>query len=597
MHRNAADFPYKPDHLTAWLAQFAARRRAPIAPPTRRPATNQRWIPQAELSFFPKDFPAPKSGEKSALSAKDKLARISETFIDNEQSRLAFGRLDLMMRKRLRRDFRILVFTGETRTGKTRILSEFVCKHPPARETVPGGRRTRWPVLYLTGIPAPATVKGLCHVIFRQLGLATVGRCSIPKAVETTIRLIKDLGISMLVIDEAQVVCRANALEIRRISDFIKTLVRQKICQVVLAGTPKLKSFERFCRFVPQSHLRLRNFLAEEPERFEALIRSICTNLPLPCIIHPDDVELLDLISKSGAVGSIVGLFKSAAVRALAAGASRIEGIHFQSARDDFCGEGEEDFCEFDPRLLQEEEDFEGEPPNAVVSMFLKKKGDYLKARRTPLPIGLDPATGESLKGFMARLALANGLPSIRALLKLYEVPDYVGSSSYDQKNWVMAASAAAEVPWRQLAWSACLLAKGGDGKMRTRFMGKLCSSGVFHGSFRWCPLCLKEGSFHQAIWQLASLKVCVKHRVYLMTHCPRCCCEVGYQVPVDVCPTTAFDFRCGTRLDSMPARRCNWEDLKAGREVLQKFGLLKKDGTIGLRHPHAPRPEGHPAH
>lgn len=39
----------------------------------------------------------------------------------------------------------------------------------------------------------------------------------------------------------------------------------------------------------------------------------------------------------------------------------------------------------------------------------------------------------------------------------------------------------------------------------------------------RYCPLCLREGSYHRAIWDLAMLSVCPEHSVRLLERCPDC--------------------------------------------------------------------------
>jgi len=572
MDRTTGDFVSNPNHLRGWLARLNARLVAPgPIKKTQRPKRQRKWIPQGELSYFPKSV-NPERDNKPVSPSQNKLERISETFIDNDQSRLAFARLNLMLRKRQRRDYRILIFTGEPRTGKTRILTEFVCDHPPIREATLYGRRTRWPTLYLTGVPGPATVKGLCCAIFSQLGLTIQSQHSISRTVETTIDLIRALGVYMLVIDEAQVFYRATAPEVRRIGDFMRRLIRDKVCQVVLSGTPRLKNFDRHFRFVPKSYFRLRNFLDEEPERFEPLLGAICSHLPLPCVIRPDDTELLHLIASSGAVGSIIGLFKSASIRALSAGATRIERQHFRDARDDFGRADEADFDEFDgiPNSLDEPAD----ERNSVVGvpMVLRKTiGDYRKVRTSPLPISLDPKPGESIRGFLARLAQANYLLGIKTLLKLYGV-SYFENSTHDSQSWVSIAATAAEIPSTVLVPSARLITKPDAQGRKNKFLGAFLGKGAFRASFCWCPRCLQEGLFHRDIWQLDDLTVCVRHGVYLETCCPRCGCEPGFRSPIGKCPESCFGWRCGTQLGSVPPRRARAEDIKAGSNLLQKF-------------------------
>ena len=140
------------------------------------------------------------------------------------------------------------------------------------------------------------------------------------------------------------------------------------------------------------------------------------------------------------------------------------------------------------------------------------------------------PNPGESLPGYLMRVAHANGFASTRQL----------HSCLCDRSQGAL----------EELCARLCL-----DADERSRLFGVLPGHwnhdevplGLAATDFnqtckRWCPLCLREGSSLQGIWTLKLSCVCAHHGVWLHDACPRC---------DEVCGWTGTQYaRCGCQAD-----------------------------------------------
>lgn len=140
------------------------------------------------------------------------------------------------------------------------------------------------------------------------------------------------------------------------------------------------------------------------------------------------------------------------------------------------------------------------------------------------------PSAGESLPGYLMRVAQSNGFASTRQL-----------HSSLRGRN---------QGALDELCARLCL-----DADERSRLFGVLprhwnhdeVPLGLAATDFnqtckRWCPICLREGSFLQGSWTLKLSCACAHHGVWLHDVCPRC---------GDICGWAETQYaRCGCQAD-----------------------------------------------
>jgi hypothetical protein len=127
-----------------------------------------------------------------------------------------------------------IAVVGESRTGKSRVLEEFTDGHPIIRTD----EGLHIPVLSVTA-PSRPTVKSLAEVMLETM-LDELSRSgSESQKTQRVVRLMKECGTLMIIIDEFQhFVDKASDRVIYDSADWLKTLVDELRCVLVVAGLP-----------------------------------------------------------------------------------------------------------------------------------------------------------------------------------------------------------------------------------------------------------------------------------------------------------------------------------------------------------------------
>ncbi|SDR27817.1 DNA transposition protein, AAA+ family ATPase [Paraburkholderia fungorum] len=127
-----------------------------------------------------------------------------------------------------------LAIVGESRTGKSRLLEEFIDKHPMSRDE--DGMNI--PILKVTA-PSKPTVKSLAEIMLEAMLDELPGTGSEAQKTRRLARLMKECGTLMIVIDEFQhFVDKASDRVIHDAADWLKSLVDGTRCVLVVAGLP-----------------------------------------------------------------------------------------------------------------------------------------------------------------------------------------------------------------------------------------------------------------------------------------------------------------------------------------------------------------------
>lgn len=127
-----------------------------------------------------------------------------------------------------------IAVVGESRTGKSRVLEEFSADHPIIRND----EGLVIPILRVTA-PSKPTVKGMAETMLEGMKDQTLKSGTEGEKTRRLVRLLTECGTLMIIIDEFQhFVDKASDKVIYDSADWLKTLVDQLRCALVVAGLP-----------------------------------------------------------------------------------------------------------------------------------------------------------------------------------------------------------------------------------------------------------------------------------------------------------------------------------------------------------------------
>jgi hypothetical protein len=134
------------------------------------------------------------------------------------------------------------------------------------------------------------------------------------------------------------------------------------------------------------------------------------------------------------------------------------------------------------------------------------------------LVVRATPRTGESLRGFVLRIAQANGYCGIAPLLQLARLPPTFASRTSALQNFAELFDGLVDVDdlLTRSHWSS--IERG------SRYQNAMISPvdiNLAHPKI--CPICLKESGFARLVWDLRVAITCWRHGCYLLDHCSVC--------------------------------------------------------------------------
>lgn len=187
------------------------------------------------------------------------------------------------------------------------------------------------------------------------------------------------------------------------------------------------------------------------------------------------------------------------------------------------------------------------------------------------LPLRLCPVAGESLVGFLLRLAGHNSLTDVKWLVGMAEIPasDPKVLSRGRGLGKLSRITGIAETTLVDLAYWPLP-------RSQTWFFGHHLDRDLLTANHRrMCPLCMKEAAFHRAIWDLSIVTVCPVHGIRLIDRCPTCGRMLSWtSAPLSYCP-------CGADLTSTPNTSVLGDQLAGISEVYRVTGFLPGKPTI----------------
>lgn len=124
---------------------------------------------------------------------------------------------------------------GESRTGKSRLLEEFLTAHPSIR----GSEGLETPVVNIV-VPSKPSVKGVAAEILRALEDPLAHKGTEQDMTARLLVLLRKCNVRMLILDEGQHLVDKSSkyVLIHHVSDWLKNLLNQSKVVVVIAGLP-----------------------------------------------------------------------------------------------------------------------------------------------------------------------------------------------------------------------------------------------------------------------------------------------------------------------------------------------------------------------
>ncbi len=217
-----------------------------------------------------------------------------------------------------------LLIVGDTNNGKTMIIKRFLKFHPPDENL--SGNAIIAPVILIQAPPTPDEGR-FYNAILEHLFAPYKPNDRVDKKQAQVIRILKTIGLKMLIIDEIQHILAGNMNKQRQFLNVIKFLGNELMIPIVAVGT---KDAFRAIQTDPQLSNRFEPALLPHWDidtEFLQLLASFEKILPLKKPSNLTNKELaLNILSKSeGTIGEISSFLTLAAIEAIKNGQEYID--------------------------------------------------------------------------------------------------------------------------------------------------------------------------------------------------------------------------------------------------------------------------------
>ncbi|WP_049976274.1 TniB family NTP-binding protein [Azospirillum sp. B506] len=255
--------------------------------------------------------------DKAMAGDEERIALIrSDRWIGHPTANTTLLKLEEMLTGPIRARMDSLLITGESGMGKTMIIEKFLRQHPQREDQISGTLKT--PIVSIQMAPTPGE-KRLYVQILDALNVDTLGRMDKDHAATLCLRLMKAMGVRMLVIDEVHNLLCGTVQQGSEARNTIKFLSNGLRIPVVCAGTPEA------ARAIRQD-VQLANRMHEitlprwrDDTTLQRLLNSIVLSLPLrrPSPINDPKTRKLILGMSEGITVRLFRLLEAAAVQAI----------------------------------------------------------------------------------------------------------------------------------------------------------------------------------------------------------------------------------------------------------------------------------------
>ncbi len=211
---------------------------------------------------------------------------------------------------------------GDSGMGKTMIMGRFRDQHPPHFSRQAGVLKT--PVLAMEMVSRPGE-RRFYGELLSLLGAPQAPRADIAQMEQTSLRIMKAIGVQVLVIDEVHNILAGTYREQRIVLNMLRFLSNRLQISLVCFGVNDAREaiggdVQLARRF---EQLTLNRWAANED--FETLIASILRNTPLqrPSVLTPKSLRRILQIT-DGITANIFQMLGSLAIEAIESGTEQI---------------------------------------------------------------------------------------------------------------------------------------------------------------------------------------------------------------------------------------------------------------------------------
>lgn len=231
-----------------------------------------------------------------------------------------------------------LHLVGETRTGKSCVVNDFLAQYLPVRSEE-GMRST---VLYAAA-PPKATVKALLEQFLKALGDPHWTRGTQSNMTQRLLTLLEGVGCRMIILDEFQHLCdKGQKALLTHSSDWLKALIDTNKWAFVAVGLPESASVinanrQLAARFDSTITMPLFDWRVDTSRKqFKGVLRAFAGELhpfELP-ELDSDEMALRVYLATSGRLGLVAKLLERAVNNAIRQGTLKIRAEDLSDAFD-----------------------------------------------------------------------------------------------------------------------------------------------------------------------------------------------------------------------------------------------------------------------
>lgn len=255
--------------------------------------------------------------EALSLSDHDRMERIRQSkWIGYTRARAILDKMEDLLSYPPKHRMPNLLIVGDTNNGKTMIVRRFLKLHP-ADDNL-SGDAIKAPVMLIQAPPTPDEGR-FYNAILDQLFAPYKPNERVDKKQTQAIKLLRLIGLRMLIIDEIQHILAGNMNKQRQFLNVIKFLGNELMIPIVAVGT---RDAFRAVQTDPQLSNRFEPALLPHwnmDTEYLQLLKSFEKILPLknPSNLIQKDIALKILSKSEGIIGEISSLLIMAAIEAI----------------------------------------------------------------------------------------------------------------------------------------------------------------------------------------------------------------------------------------------------------------------------------------
>ncbi len=266
------------------------------------------------------------SAQKTAqLPGAERIARIrADRWIGYTQAQKALVKLEELFTHPERQRMPNLLIVGPTNNGKTMLVEKFRRQHPVT--TSDDGQTEQIPILAIQ-MPSDPTISRFYTMLLYSLNAPSFARRRVSDLEELSLRILRQVGLRMLVIDELHNVLAGSGPQQRQFLNLLRFLGNELRIPLVCVGT---KEAYLAIRSDDQLENRFEPFslpLWTLDDEFSSLLASFAAVLPLrrASQLHLPDIAHYILSKSEGTIGEITTLLTRSAILAVETGKECID--------------------------------------------------------------------------------------------------------------------------------------------------------------------------------------------------------------------------------------------------------------------------------